>query len=439
MMASEPKQEQEPPVKQTPFLSYTSLREQVQLGVSKRTDFPLSKFKTALLIIDVQTYCCAGGGDYYTQHALPKMLSNIQKLVQSFRKHRDGSSPRQQLTIGCEVIFTMIQAQTIDGRDLSLDYKLSGVYFAKVPTLGMSQSDIFLPSLQPSLVGKGDIVIPKTSCSVFISTNLDYVLRNLHVEQLVICGQLTEQCVESAVRDAADLGYLVTAAEDACATYSQDRHDKGLLGMKGFCRTVSTSQVLAELEVSSSSNSRAQQGIIMQTENQQPTASSTTVETTTKDKGCTRIPQAPRADTLQSRKRRFPPPSKPRHLGEGCALAILKSLRCSGMKFLRYLSVDTTTTIQNYIIPIDVLLQSGSLVHPINDFNLVFIPDPASLQFLPYISKTAMMFGNVYSSENDSSNHAPQCSRSLLESIVQQALDQHDVAFVSSDLSICSC
>ena len=39
------------------------------------------------------------------------------------------------------------------------------------------------------------------------------MLRNLGVEQLVVVGQLTDQCVESAVRDAADLGYFVTVAE----------------------------------------------------------------------------------------------------------------------------------------------------------------------------------------------------------------------------------
>ena len=62
-----------------------------------------------------------------------------------------------------------------------------------------------------------DILIPKTSCSVFNSTNIAYVLRNLQIEQIVLVGQLTDQCVESAVRDAADLGFFVTVVDDACA------------------------------------------------------------------------------------------------------------------------------------------------------------------------------------------------------------------------------
>lgn len=58
--------------------------------------------------------------------------------------------------------------------------------------------------------GDDDMVFPKTSSSVFISTNIDYVLRCLGVKQLILAGSLTDQCVESAVRDACDMNYLVT-------------------------------------------------------------------------------------------------------------------------------------------------------------------------------------------------------------------------------------
>lgn len=55
-----------------------------------------------------------------------------------------------------------------------------------------------------------EIVLPKTSSSVFNSTTLDYILRNMDKRFLIIAGCVTEQCVAHAVKDAADLGYLVT-------------------------------------------------------------------------------------------------------------------------------------------------------------------------------------------------------------------------------------
>ena len=86
-----------------------------------------------------------------------------------------------------------------------------------------------------------------TARSRLHSTHIDYVLRNLGVRQLVVSGLLTDQCVESAIRDACDLGYLVTQVSDACATLSQERHDNSLNATKGYCRQVSTDALLAEL------------------------------------------------------------------------------------------------------------------------------------------------------------------------------------------------
>ncbi len=92
-----------------------------------------------------------------------------------------------------------------------------------------------------------EIVLPKSSSSVFVSTHIDYILRNLGVKQLVLSGLLTDQCVESAVRDACDLGYLVTEVTDACLTYTQERHDNSLRAIKGYCRQITSQDLIEEL------------------------------------------------------------------------------------------------------------------------------------------------------------------------------------------------
>jgi ureidoacrylate peracid hydrolase len=91
------------------------------------------------------------------------------------------------------------------------------------------------------------MIFRKRSSSVFISTNIDYVLRNLGVRSLLVTGIMTDQCVESAVRDACDLGYLVTLVTDACTTDSDERHQQSLLGIRGYCRQRSTEELLAEI------------------------------------------------------------------------------------------------------------------------------------------------------------------------------------------------
>jgi ureidoacrylate peracid hydrolase len=58
---------------------------------------------------------------------------------------------------------------------------------------------------------------------------------------------MTDQCVESAVRDACDLGYLVTLATNACTTDSTERHEQSLIGIRGYCRQRPTDALLAEI------------------------------------------------------------------------------------------------------------------------------------------------------------------------------------------------
>ena len=95
--------------------------------------------------------------------------------------------------------------------------------------------------------GDDEIILKKNSSSVSISTNLDYLLRSLGVRQVILSGLLTDQCVESAVRDACDLGYLVTLVPDACATYTAERQEASVRAIKGYCRQMAAAALVAEL------------------------------------------------------------------------------------------------------------------------------------------------------------------------------------------------
>ena len=191
--------------------------------------------RTALLVIDVQNgeyneklIKAEPQHDYFWSRLGKTVLPNGQKLLAACR----GA--------GIEVLFTTVECYTLDGRDRSLDYKVSGIFFAK----GSWEAQV-LDELKPL---PNEIVIPKMSSSVFVSTNISYVLRNLGIEYLMVMGLLTDQCVESAVRDACDEGFLVTLIEDACATKTQERHDATLRAIKGYCRQRKTEQVLAEIQ-----------------------------------------------------------------------------------------------------------------------------------------------------------------------------------------------
>jgi nicotinamidase-related amidase len=189
---------------------------------------------TALLVIDLQNgrynedkVGCEPERAYLYSRIRQVVIPNGQRLLAACRAAR------------VEVIYTVIECLTLDGRDRSLDYKISGLFAAK----GSWEARV-IDELAPL---DNEIVIPKTSSSLFNSTNFEYVLRNLGTEYIVVMGILTDQCIETTVRDGCDRGFLMTVVEDACAAESPERHDASLVGVKGYCRQRSTDELILEL------------------------------------------------------------------------------------------------------------------------------------------------------------------------------------------------
>ncbi len=190
--------------------------------------------KAALLVIDLQKgdynaeKIAAEPGDAYLWNRIADtVIPNGRRLLTACREAR------------VEVIYTVIECLTLDGRDRGLDYKISGIFAAK----GSWEAEV-IDELAPL---ENEILIPKTSSSIFNSTNVEYVLRSLGIEYILAMGIVTDQCVETAVRDGCDRGFLMTVIEDACATHSQERHDASLRGIKGYCRIRGTDAVIDEL------------------------------------------------------------------------------------------------------------------------------------------------------------------------------------------------
>lgn len=197
-------------------------------------DRPVVRGRAALLVIDVQNGSCNAGHatslpEFYAA-AVGRVIPNIARLLGAFR------------AAGLEVVHTVIENLTADGRDRSLDYKLSNFFYAK----GSWEAQPL-----PEVVPAGDeILLPKTSSSVFNSTMLDYLLRNIGIEDVFVVGFLTDQCIDHAVKDGADRGYFVSCVHDACMAESEARHAAALECFRGYCRMIDTKAVLRLVEES---------------------------------------------------------------------------------------------------------------------------------------------------------------------------------------------
>jgi biuret amidohydrolase len=162
--------------------------------------------------------------DYYYDRLEHQVIPQLQEVL-----------PRMR-SAGAQVIYCRVVSSKSDGSDFSLRYRGWGL---KIPD-NSREADI-LDEIAPQ---PGDIVLNKTTQNVFISTNLDQILRNLGREYLIVAGVVTNNCVEAAVRTALDLSYKVFVLEDCCAAFSNEAHWFSIKNMHMNFGIVTTSQEL---------------------------------------------------------------------------------------------------------------------------------------------------------------------------------------------------
>lgn len=200
---------------------------------------------TALLCIDMQYLDAAEGYGlfrdygtspipleemrYYFDRLRDTVLPNVHQLQNCFRRHQ------------LEVIHVRIQSLTKDGRDRSKGHKRLELHAA--PGSGDA---CFLEEVAP--VGD-EIIINKTASGVFSATNLHYVLRNLEISSVYVVGVYTNECVETTIRDACDLGYFTTLVDDGCATVTPELHEASLKNLRDrYARIVSAQEAIHDVE-----------------------------------------------------------------------------------------------------------------------------------------------------------------------------------------------
>lgn len=205
----------------------------------------LEQHNTALMVIDMQYLDAAPGygvfadiasssvpaesQEYYFKRLDHVVLPNISRLQARFRDAK------------LEVIHTRIMSITRDGRERSAGHKRLGLHAPPD-----SKESEFLPEVAP----KGDeIIINKTASGVFNATNVEYILRNLGITGLFVCGVYTNECVSTTVRDACDRGFYTTLINDACATVTPELHNATIATIKDrYARVMTTEEALREIK-----------------------------------------------------------------------------------------------------------------------------------------------------------------------------------------------
>jgi nicotinamidase-related amidase len=224
-----------------------ALRQYIRSDLWAESSLPPVKLdpdRTVLVIVDMQYLdahrdygmgaVAKGRGqtkefDWYFKE-LSRIIRNQQQLIRACRAK------------GIEVVYTRISSLTRDGRDTSYFYSKT---LPIVTPIDSKEAQI-LDEIKPE---PDDIVVVKTTDSMFNSQyNTDRILRNMGIQILLICGVVSNGCVESSVRDAADLGYDVFTISDASLSFTEVQHEVAMLEQNMFySRIKTTGEILDEL------------------------------------------------------------------------------------------------------------------------------------------------------------------------------------------------
>jgi len=194
------------------------------------------RINVALLVIDMQNGFCSDNGSV-NDIGLPakRLQPAISPCVKLVAAARDAEVP---------IIFTRYGYRS-DYRDggLMVHELIPDLKNGKTLIANTWDTDI-LDELAPR---ETDFVVDKNRPSSFYGTSLDGILKNLAIENLVVCGVTTNCCVETTVRDASQRDYRTFVVRDAVAEYEDDRHEVALKSIDMlFGHVVESDSIIAE-------------------------------------------------------------------------------------------------------------------------------------------------------------------------------------------------
>ncbi|QGP91999.1 Maleamate amidohydrolase [Neomoorella glycerini] len=172
--------------------------------------------KTALLIIDMQNDFCLPGAPFEVSGAL-KVAAKIKEALEACRKN------------GLPIVH-VIRHYRPDGSDVEIT-RYEAFLNAGGALIPGSKGAKIIEELKPI---EGEYLIVKQRWSAFFQTELDILLKRLGVDQVVITGVQTPNCIRGTVWDANSLDYEVIVLTDGTGAKTPEVHEANLFDMKNI-------------------------------------------------------------------------------------------------------------------------------------------------------------------------------------------------------------
>ena len=165
--------------------------------------------KTALIIIDMMNRFCnptwlAQGNrqaeEWFAQE-LSYVIPNVTQALHMFRE------------AGALIVHAVCARWTLDARDAPLHMRDRDYDLFDSPAMSVIDQLAPLP---------GELLVRKTTGSVFTGTGLEYLLHNAGIENLVLCGQYGSACVFYSLIQSREFGFKKRLWLEDCILYGNE-------------------------------------------------------------------------------------------------------------------------------------------------------------------------------------------------------------------------
>jgi len=172
--------------------------------------------KTALIMIDMQNDFVFPDAPQCIDGAV-RIIPNLQKILEIFR---DNTLP----------VFHVYREYREDGSDIEKTRFHDFISVQKYCVPNTHGCDI-VDELTPM---EGEYRIVKNRFSGFMQTELDFILRRLDIQRIVVCGIQYPNCIRATVFDGIALGYDVTLVTDATAAKTDEIAQANIIDMRNI-------------------------------------------------------------------------------------------------------------------------------------------------------------------------------------------------------------
>jgi nicotinamidase-related amidase len=95
--------------------------------------------------------------------------------------------------------------------------------------------------------GKGDILLNKSTASIFIGTNFEHMMRNKGINTVIFTGIATEMGIESSARDASNRGFYPIVVSDCVSSTEQGAHERSLKNLDKIAVVKKSAEIMASI------------------------------------------------------------------------------------------------------------------------------------------------------------------------------------------------